>query len=83
MFLEKGWIVAVQYLQGLDIFVITELTIATLFCSCASSWGISSRAAKFYFLPAGSLVALWRIIEFPSTLYGLMPNLQSSTSRIP
>jgi hypothetical protein len=29
--LKKGWIVTVQYLQGLIIFVITELAIATLF----------------------------------------------------
>ncbi len=62
---------------------VTELTIATLFCSCVSSWGISSHAEEFHFLPAGSPVALWRIIELPSTLCGLMPNLQSSTSWIP
>jgi hypothetical protein len=58
--LRKGWIVTVEYLQGLNIFVITELIIATLFYWCVSSWGISSSAAKFYFLPVGSLVALWK-----------------------
>jgi hypothetical protein len=62
---EKCWIVTVQYLLGLNIFVITELTIATLFCWCVSSWGISSCAAEFHFLPAGSLVALWKINGTP------------------
>jgi hypothetical protein len=28
---NKGWVVTVHYLQGLNIFVSTELTIATLF----------------------------------------------------
>jgi hypothetical protein len=80
---QKGWNVTIQYLLGLNIFVIKELKIATLICLCVSSWGISSRAAEFYFLPAGSLLALWRMIEFPSTPCGLMPNLQSITSQIP
>jgi hypothetical protein len=78
---QKGWIVNVQYVQGLNIFEITELTIATLFCSCVSSWGIGSRAAESYFLLAGSLMALLRMIKLPSTLYGLMLNLQSNTSQ--
>jgi hypothetical protein len=47
-FFQKGWIIIAQYLQGLIIFVITELAIATLFCSCVSSWGIRYRAAEFY-----------------------------------
>ncbi len=59
------------------------LTIATPFCLCVSSWGISGRTAEFNFLPAGSLLALWRMIEFLSTPCGLMCNLKSSTSRIP
>ncbi len=57
--------VTVQYLQGLNIFVITEFTIATLICLCVSSWGISSRAAELQFLPAGSLLALWKIHRTP------------------
>jgi hypothetical protein len=77
------WLSVSQNLQGLNIFVITELKIAILFCLCVSSWGISSHAAEFYFLPAGSLVALWRIIELPSTLCGPMANPRSSTSWIP
>jgi hypothetical protein len=70
-------------LARVKIFGITEFTIATPFYTCVSSWGISSRVAEFYFLPAGSPVALLRIVELPSTLCGLMPNLQSSTSQIP
>ncbi len=58
---RKGWIVTIKYLQGLNIFVITELTSATLFCLCICSWSISNRAAEFHFLPAGSLMALWKI----------------------
>jgi hypothetical protein len=57
--------------------VITKLIIATLICSCIR--GISSHAAKFYVLPAGSIVALWKNHRTTSTLCGLMPNLQSST----
>jgi hypothetical protein len=64
---QKGWIVTVQYLLGLNIFVILELKIVTLFCWCVSSWSVSSCAAEFHFLPAGSLMALWRMIKFPST----------------
>jgi hypothetical protein len=62
---KKGRIVTVQYLLGLNIFVIMELTFATLFCSCVSSWGISGLAGEFYFLSARSLLVLWRMIEFP------------------
>ncbi len=40
-------------------------------------------AAEFYFLLAGSLMAIWRVIQLPSTLCGLMPNLQNNTSQIP
>jgi hypothetical protein len=53
--LQKGWVVTVKYLQGLNIFVIMELTISTLFCPRVSSWGIRSRAAEFNFFLAGSL----------------------------
>jgi hypothetical protein len=77
------WLSVSQNLQGLNIFVIMELKIAILFCLCVSSWGINSHATEFYFLLAGSLMALWRIIELPSTLYGPMANLQISTSWIP
>ncbi len=82
--LQKGWIVTLQYLQGLHIFMIIESTIATMFYSCLSSWGISSRAAEFHFFQqAHSWPPLWRMIEFPSTLCGLMPNLQNNTNQIP
>ncbi len=30
--IQKGWIVTIQHLLGLNIFAITELTIITLFC---------------------------------------------------
>jgi hypothetical protein len=81
--LKKGWIVTVQYLQGLIIFVIAELAIATLFCSCVSSGGIRCRAAEFYVFPAGSLEVFWKNIGPHSTLCGLVPNFQSCISWIP
>ncbi len=62
---QKSLTVTVQYLHRLNILVITESTIETLFCSCVSSWGISSCAAEFHFLPAGSLMALWKIHGTP------------------
>jgi hypothetical protein len=46
-----------QYLQGLNIFVITELTISTLF-----AWMLIMRIkfhdVGFFVFPAGSLVAI-------------------------
>ncbi len=35
---KRSWIVTVQHLQGLNIFVITELTIATLFAWMLNVW---------------------------------------------
>ncbi len=78
---NQNWQLTTQALNGLTVFksfncdppifttfkylCVMELTIATLFCPCVSSWGISNRAAEFHFLPAGSLVVLWKIHETP------------------
>ncbi len=64
--LWKCWIITIQYLQWLNIFVITELTIASLFCPCVSPWSIRCHAAEFYVFAAGSLVAFWKTTELPN-----------------
>ncbi len=63
----KGWIVTVQYLWGLNIYVITELTIVTLFV-CVLVHEASVVVYQILCFPAGSLVAFWKTIESPSTL---------------
>ncbi len=75
--LKKGWIVTFQYLLGFNIFVITNRQLQPCFASVLVHEAslVISRAAEFYFLPAGSLMALWRIIESLSTPCVLMPNL--------
>ncbi len=75
--LKKGWIVTFQYLVGFNIFMITNRQLQPCFARVLVHEAslVISRAAEFYFLPAGSLMALWRIIESLSTPCGLMPNL--------
>jgi hypothetical protein len=63
----------VQYLQELNVFAVTKLTIAILFCLCISSGGIRSHAAEFFVFQQAHLWSLEKPWN-PQQLCCLRPN---------
>jgi hypothetical protein len=67
----------VQYLHGLNIYVITELTIATLFARVLVMRHQTS--FSFFAFQAVSLMASWKTIEPPSSFFASYLTHQSSS----
>ncbi len=80
---RKCWIVTAQYLLRLNIFVIMELTIATLFCGVLVHGASVVVLLNSIFFQQAHSWPFGKFMELTRTLCGLMSNLQSSTSWIP
>ncbi len=80
---NEGWIMTIQYLQGLNIFVIMELTFAILFARVLAMRHQISCSRFLCFSTGGSLVASWKSIEAPSSFVASYLTFHCSTSRVP
>jgi hypothetical protein len=69
----EGWIVTVQYLQGFNIYVITELTIATLF-ALVLVMRYQMSCCRFLCFTSRLTCGLLKNHRTPKQLYCFMPN---------